>query len=164
MTTEPPVHERDVFAHRIRLVFDRLAENVEAFPPSEVDVRVLADGNTAAVLTAHVLGSARASILGIGCGMDVERDRVEEFQASGGSPESLGGAFRDFADEAERALAATPQGYLDEVVTPPQAWLGLVPQQPMVRRAAILSAIAHASEHLGELMFIKDTLAARRSD
>lgn len=161
-TPTPPVTERDVFAQRVRAVFERLAENVEAIPPSEVDTKVLADGNTPAVIVAHVLGSGRASILGIGSGVDVERDRVQEFATSGGTPQSLGASLRAFVEEAERALVATPDGFFDEVITPPQAWLGLVPQQPMVRRAAILSSIAHASEHLGELMFIKDTLAARR--
>ncbi len=158
---DPPVHERDVFATRLRAVFERLAENVEAIPTAELDTRVLADGNTPAVLVAHVLGSARASVLGIGCGIEVERNRADEFAAEGGTPAGLGAALRAFLQEAERALAGTPDGYLDQVVTPPQAWLGLVPQQPMARRAAILSSIAHASEHLGELMFIKDTLAAR---
>lgn len=158
----PPVHERDVFAHRIRLVFERLAENVEAIPAGEVDTRVLADGNTPAVIVAHVLGAARASILGIGCGVEVQRDRVEEFATTGGTPADLGASLRAFVDEADHALAATPDGFFDQVTTPPQAWLGLVPQQPMARRAAILSSIAHASEHLGELMFIKGTLASRR--
>jgi len=162
VTPTPPVAERDVFAHRLRAVFERLAEHVEAIPPSEVDTKVLADGNTPAVIVAHVLGSARGAVLGIGCGVEVERDRVQEFATSGGAPERLGASLRAFVDEAERALAATPDGFFDEVTTPPQAWLGLASQQPMARRAALLSAVAHASEHLGELMFIKDTLAARQ--
>jgi hypothetical protein len=163
MTTEPtpPVAERDVFAQRLRMVVDRLAETVEAIPAQHVDERVLSDGNTPAIITTHVCASARAAVLGIGCGQQVERNRVDEFTAAGGTPESLGAAFRALADETERALLATRDGQFDEVTTPPQAWLGLVPQQPMARRAAVLSAIAHASEHLGELMFIKDTFAVR---
>lgn len=163
MTTEltPPVAERDVFAQRFRLVVERLAETVEAIPAQYVDERILADGNTPAIITAHVSASARAAVLGIGCGQQVERNRVEEFAVTGGTPQSLGATFRALADEAERALLATPDGQFDEVTTPPQAWLGLIPQQPMARRAAVLSAIAHASEHLGELMFIKDMFAVR---
>jgi hypothetical protein len=163
MSPETPVAERDVFAQRLRIVLDRLADTVEAIPAAHVDDRILADGNTPAIIVAHVSGSVRASVLGIGCGVPVERSRVDEFAAVGGTPTSLGAAFRELADEAERALRATRDGQFDEVTTPPQAWLGLVPQQPMAGRAAILSAIAHASEHLGELMFMKDTFALRDS-
>jgi len=157
----PPTLERDVFATRLRVVLERLAETVEAIPAAHIDERVLAAGNTPAIIVAHVLGSARAAVLGIGCGRDVERHRPDEFAAAGGTPDALGSVLRTFIEAAEQALAATPDGFLDQVVTPPQAWLGLVPQQPMARRAAILNSIAHASEHLGELMFIKDTFAER---
>ncbi|MEX1022488.1 MAG: DinB family protein [Dehalococcoidia bacterium] len=157
----PPTDERAVFGARLRTVLDRLAETVEAIPERHIDERVLADGNTPAIIVAHVTGSARGGVLAIGCGLEVDRDRVSEFAAEGGSPEVLAAGLRTLADELSAALLDVPPGRLDEVTTPPQAILGLVPQQEMARRAGVLSTIAHASEHLGELMFIKDTFAER---
>lgn len=157
----PEVDEREVMAARLRIILDRFAEQVAEFPAHRLEERAIPTGNGATVIVSHVLGSARGWVLGIGCGVDVTRDRVEEFAASGATAETLIGDIRAFTDEAEAALLALPPGRLDEVVMPPQSLFGLVPTEPTSRRAAVVSSIAHLSEHLGELMLTKDLLLAR---
>ena len=156
----PEVDEREVMAARLRIILDRFAEQVAEFPAHRLEERAIPTGNGATVIVSHVLGSARGWVLGIGCGVDVTRDRVEEFAASGAT-EILIDDIRAFAADAEAALLALPPGRLDEVVMPPQSLFGLVPTEPTSRRAAVVSSIAHLSEHLGELMLTKDLLLAR---
>ena len=157
----PDVDERAVLAARLRIILERFAEQIAEFPPGRLEERAILTGNGANVIVAHVLGSVRGWVLGIGCGVDITRDRVSEFAASGATAEALIADIRTLADEAQAALLALPPGRLDEVVTPPQSLFGLTPAEPISRRAAIISSVAHASEHLGELMLTKDLLLAR---
>ncbi len=159
----PPVDERAVLAARLRILLDRFAAQIDEFPPGTLDARVLGGGNSANTIVAHVVGAVRAWVLGIGCGRDATRDRAAEFASHGVAAPVLTAGLRALAAEIDGALATLAPARLDEVVVPAQSLAGLAPAVEIARRAAIVSALAHAAEHLGELMLIKDLLLERRA-
>jgi hypothetical protein len=93
----------------------------------------------------------------------VPRDRAQEFATAGIATAELAAALRTLASEARDALAALDPALLDERSTPPQHLMGAAPTRELARREAVLSALAHAAEHLGELQLIRDVLAQQRS-
>ncbi|MPZ98362.1 MAG: DUF664 domain-containing protein [Dehalococcoidia bacterium] len=149
--------EREAYASRLRLVLERLAATLEEVPATRLDESPLPEGtNSPAMIAAHVLGAVRGWALGMGAGVDVERDRAAEFATRGESAEALAARLRALADEVDRTLEDLGPDRLGEVVTPPQALFGALEARPIARREALVSAVQHASEHLGELQLIRD--------
>jgi hypothetical protein len=148
--------ERTTLARRARAVLERLAATLEEIPEDRIDVAPFEGASSPAQIAAHVRGAARGWILGIGCGLDVPRDRVAEFATAGVPRGELAAGIRSLADEVDEALGGLSAAALGQSTTPPQALLGLMPAQEVVRRDAILMAIAHAAEHLGELQITRD--------
>ena len=154
----PPPHftEAQAFAKQICADLRRFADNLEQIPAEHMDTRLLEDGNTPSSLTHHIIGNAGASILGIA------RERPDEFLREGGTPERLAQMVRDFATEVEEALLATTPEWWNQTLVPPlvSKRSGVVPQ-PVSHRVPLYFTLGHLAEHLGELFFIKDTLAQR---
>lgn len=153
----PPSSELETYAHRLRFVLEKLARAAEELPPDRIDTKVLPEGNSPAALTAHVVASVRGYAIGIGTARpEITRDRPAEFTTAGGTPASLAADYRALADEIDDALARLDPARLDETLVPDQAVFGQGEPEEMSRRQAIVAAIGHAAEHLGELQFIKD--------
>ena len=159
----PPTDEPAVFATSLRQLLERVADETAQIPEGRLDDRVLSSGNTPVVLVSHVVGAARGWALGVGCGLDVHRDLVAEFETRGATVEELRTSLLTLASEVDTALAAINPTILGEVVVPQQSLMGVPPPEAVSRRGAIVRATSHASTHLGELMMIKDLMVERRA-
>ena len=111
--------------------------------------------NSGYVIATHVLGNARAWVLGIACGQSLRRDRPAEF-ASRGTYEGLGTAACALSGEIDEALAALDPSALDDRFVPPQELWGEGEPYEMARREALAHVLVHASMHLGQIHITRD--------
>jgi len=162
MAMLPTADEPTIYAHLLREALSAIAETIEELPSAELDVH-LADGvSSPAQLAAHVAGAIRAYVLGVGCGLDVERDRPEEFATADMPSEELANALRALADDIDSTMNKIDPVIFDELTVPEQSLFGAAPTREVSRRSAIVSAIRHIGEHLGHLHLSRDMLADRR--
>jgi uncharacterized damage-inducible protein DinB len=111
--------------------------------------------NSGYVIATHVLGNARAWILGIACGQPLGRDRPAEF-ASRGTYEELGEAASALSGEIEAALAGLHASTLGDLLTPSQELWGEGEAHEITRREALAHVLEHASMHLGQIQLTRD--------
>ena len=114
--------------------------------------------NSEYVIATHVLGNARAWILGIACGQPLNRDRPAEF-ASSGNYESLGKAAQTLSTEIDAALAELDPATLDDRFVPARELWGEGEPHEIARREAFAHVIEHAAMHLGQIQLTRDLLS-----
>jgi uncharacterized damage-inducible protein DinB len=115
--------------------------------------------NSGFVIATHVLGNARAWILGIACGQPLRRDRPAEF-ASRGTYEELGKAASALSGEIDAALAELDPSTLGDRLSPSQELWGEGEAQEITRREALAHVLEHASMHLGQIQLTRDVVLA----
>lgn len=125
------------------------AEELNWTPP-------VADGNSAIVIATHVVGASQGHILQTLCGQTIDRDRNEEFRASGDSVAPLRESWQGVHGRLDEALAGVDAARLD--ATHEHAILG-----PMTGHAILAVAIRHSAEHLGHVSLTRDLILAQRS-
>ena len=111
--------------------------------------------NSVYVIATHVLGNARAWVLGIVCGQPRRRDRPGEF-ASSGTYGELGKAACALSGEIDAALAALDPSTLDDRFVPAQELWGEGEPHEISRREALAHVLEHASMHLGQIQLTAD--------
>jgi uncharacterized damage-inducible protein DinB len=114
--------------------------------------------NSGFVIATHVLGNARAWILGIACGQPLRRDRPAEF-ASRGTYEEVGEAASALSGEIDAALAGLDASTLGDRLTPSQELWGEGEAREITRREALAHVLVHASMHLGQIQLTRDLVA-----
>lgn len=159
MTDPTAPDERAVYADLLAWLLHRVAERVEATPPTLLDRPPYEGATAVGAIAAHVHGATRAWALGIGTGQEVGRDRAAEFASSGVPGGHLAAGLHDLSTEIEVALATLEPARLDEVVTPSQAVFGEGLPHSMPRRRGFASAIRHCAIHFGHLEVTADLLA-----
>ena len=113
--------------------------------------------NSAYIIATHVLGNARAWILGIACGQPLSRDRPAEF-ASSGSYEALEKAASALSEEINGAFEGLDPATLDDRFVPVQELWGEGEPHEIARREAFAHVIEHAAMHLGQIHLTRDLL------
>lgn len=144
-------------------VLDRLQRVVgmlQELDPNRLNEMPEVEGtNSPYVLGAHVLGNARAWVIGIASEQDISRDRPGEFASSGESADALRGQLERLESEMRDALAK-PGLDLDRRILPRQDLWGPNPVREITVRRALLNVIEHASLHLGHLEITRDLIRA----
>ena len=136
---------------------DLVVETIESIEPRRLnDMPEIEGTNSPYVLGAHVLGNARAWLIGIACEQDISRDRPGEFASSGESAARLRAQLTDLEGEMADALPRLTD--LDKRLMPRQELWGPNPVQEISVRQALLQVIEHASLHLGHLEITRDLL------
>jgi uncharacterized damage-inducible protein DinB len=128
-------------------------EQINRVPPVE-------GANSAFVTGTHVLGNARAWVLGIACGQPIVRDRPAEFVSTGSAEDFDRGAMAVCA-EIQEALSQLDTSDLDRRFKPPQELWGAGEVQEVSRRIALADVLEHASLHLGHLQITVQLLEQR---
>ena len=136
---------------------------LDALTPEQLNARPpVADANSAWVLAQHALGNARAWVLGIAAGQQIERDRPGECASSGSDAAAFRAATRRFSGEMAAALAGITDADLDRRLVPSKLHWGEHEPREISVRGALVQVIEHASLHLGHLEVTRDVLQARR--
>ena len=123
-------------------------EHLNRVPPVE-------GANSAFVIGAHVLGNARAWVLGIACGQSIVRDRPAEF-ASRGSFADFDRAASAVCAEIKEAIRNLDPTDLDRRFKPGQELWGAGEAQEVSKRIALADVLEHASMHLGHVQMTRD--------
>ncbi len=116
----------------------------------------VADGNSALVIATHVVGASQGHILQTLCGQSIDRDREEEFRASGDSAAPLRAAWEMVGARLSEALDSVDGARLD--ATHEHPILG-----PMTGHTILAVGIRHAAEHLGHISLTRALILAQRS-
>jgi uncharacterized damage-inducible protein DinB len=114
--------------------------------------------NSGFVIATHVIGNARAWILGIACGQPLRRDRPGEF-ASRGTYEELAKAASALSGEIEAALSELDPSTLDDRLSPSRELWGEGEPEEITRREAFAHVLEHASMHLGQIQLTRDLVS-----
>jgi len=114
--------------------------------------------NCGYVIATHVVGNARAWVLGIVCGQTRRRDRPGEFGSSG-TYEELGKAVCALSGEIEAALAGLDASTLHERFLPSQELWGEGEAHVISRREGLAHVLEHASMHLGQIQITRDLVS-----
>jgi len=153
--------EIETYSTYIRKQIADIPEALKGLSEEQLNQRPDVPGaNSGYVIATHVLGNARAWVLGIACGQPLRRDRPAEF-ASSGTYEALRRASRGLSGEIEAALAVFDSTRLDERLTPSaELWgEGFEPRE-ISRREALAHVLEHASMHLGQIHITRDLVLA----
>ena len=157
----PLTGEAPIYAALLRGSLEAIADTVDGMPAADLDTHLHDDASSAAELATHVVGALRAYVLGVGCALDVERDRAAEFATAGVSATELARALRALADDIVDAMRSADPAIFDQLTVPEQSLFGAAPTREVSRREAIVSSVRHAGEHLGHLQLTRDVLARR---
>lgn len=115
----------------------------------------LPGSNSLYAIATHVLGNARAWVLGIACGQPLRRDRPAEF-ASAGTFADIEAASRELSAEIESALAAMDAAELERRAVPSQELWGEGEPHDITVREALAHVFEHAAIHLGHIQMTRD--------
>jgi hypothetical protein len=157
--------ELEMYARELGIVLAELKKTVQDLSAAELDAKLpLESANSPCVIISHVLGNCRAWALGLGFDQEVARNRSEEFVARGVAADELAARLDSLAKEigaACTAAAATGFDLEAPVRSRPELW-GTGKPREISRREAIVHALVHANEHLGELHLTADLLRQAR--
>ncbi len=154
--------EIETYSKYIRAQIANIHASLQGMSEAQLNSRPPVErANSTYVIATHVLGNARAWVLGIACGQQLRRDRPAEFAASGGYAK-LDEAADELSGEIEAALAALEPAALDRRLVPPQELWGEGKPQEISVREALVHVLEHASIHLGQIQLTKD-MAVRAS-
>lgn len=154
-----PASETEVYATVLRGSLTAIAQTIDEMPATQLDTHLHDGASSPAELAGHVVGAIRGYALGVGCGLDVERDRAAEFATAGVPSGELSAALRSLADDIDAAMASVDPAVFNELTVPEQSLFGAAPTREVSRRDALVGAIRHAGEHLGHLQLTRDVLA-----
>jgi hypothetical protein len=138
--------------HRLEQVIRCL----DGLTESQLNWRPSAESNSAYVLASHTMGNARAWVLGIACGRELDRDRPGEFASSGADAAELRAEHGALSREIAEALVALDPRRMVARFVPSQELWGEGPPREISVRDALLQVIEHASLHLGHLQLTRD--------
>lgn len=153
--------EITLYAKEIERLLDRLCRAIEGLDEGQLNWRPPApETNSVFVIATHLLGNMEASVLGIVCGQDIQRNRPAEFAARGSSAEPIVARAQELAGRFALALRDLSPERLDEVSTPTKSVWGAGTPAPMSGREALMHTIEHAAMHLGQIDITLDLIRA----
>jgi hypothetical protein len=156
----PAGSEVEVLSRLIRSLLTRVSASLEGLTAAQLNWRPPARGsNSLYAIAAHVIGNARAWVLGIACGQPMGRDRPGEFASSGPDASALTADAARLCDDIASSLSRLSSSDMDRRSVPPAILWGEVgPGEPyeISVRDALLAVVEHASLHLGQLQLTRD--------
>jgi uncharacterized damage-inducible protein DinB len=154
--------EIDLYLKDLGRLFDKLYSSLDGLSEAELNCKPPApESNSIFVIATHMMGNARAWILGICCGAPIERDRPAEFRASGSDAKPLINDARNLFGEIDASLRALDAASLDELREARQHLWGAGTAEPVTGREAITHVLTHWAEHMGQIVLTKDLSRAR---
>jgi hypothetical protein len=116
------------------------------------------EGNTMLAIARHATAVTRAYVLGMGCGLEVSRDRSTEFSAEASEAETIVAELEAMIESVGREFERLLPARLAARFTPAQSLYGTGKPREMSAREAIVENIRHLGVHLGEMRLAKSIL------
>jgi hypothetical protein len=156
----PPGSEVEGLSRLIQSLLARVCASLDGLTADQLNWRPPARGsNSVYAIVAHVIGNARAWVLGIACRQPMGRDRPAEFASSGPDASALTAEAARVSRDIASCLSVVSSSDLDRRSVPPAVlWGECGPDEPyeITARDALLAVVEHASIHLGQLQLTRD--------
>lgn len=135
----------------IRRSVDRIFSCLEGLEGEDLNWRPLHNANSLYVLATHVMANVESNILGILCGLEILRNRDDEFKARGSSSEPLQKKWRELQEKISISLSKLPPGVLEQEIVHPR--IGRI-----TGRDHFIVIARHIAEHVGHSELTRDLL------
>ncbi len=146
----------ETYSYFIRKRIDSIRECLPPLNEDQINRAPPVKGaNSAFVIATHVLGNARAWVLGIACGRELKRDRPAEFAARG-TLADFDKAASVLSSQIESALCELDPAQLDRRFKPSQELWGEGEPREVTARRALADVLEHAALHLGQVQPTRD--------
>jgi hypothetical protein len=139
----------------VRRSVDRIFLCMEGLDEEDLNWRPLPNANSLYVLATHTMGNIEANILGVLCGLEISRNRDEEFKARGSSTEPLQQKWQELQEKISVNLSGLTPGALDREYEHPR-------RGKITGRDLLITAARHMAEHVGHAELTRDLLFTSR--
>ena len=148
--------EIEAYIEQLDYLRGEVKQALDSLQPEELDQAPLpSDTNSPGVLVTHMAGSESFWVHQVAGGMDVERDRDAEFRSAGASAADLAATLDRTGDKTRQVLRGLSGDDLDRTA---QARPG---EPPVTTRYAVLHALEHMAQHVGQLALTVQVLHAQ---
>jgi hypothetical protein len=137
----------------LRLVCDTPVSALAARPPAALE------GNNMLAIAKHAAAVTRAYALGMGCGLEVSRDRSAEFVAEAREAAAIRAEFETLIASVGLEFEQLDPARLGARLTPEQSLYGTGTPREMSAREAIVENIRHLGVHLGEMRLTRSLVS-----
>ena len=141
----------DTFWGFISRSIDQIITCLNNLPEDDLNWRPIETANSLYVLATHILGTTEENILGVLCGQQVQRQREEEFKASGASAEPIRSKWSELRVRIKQCLENLPSEELDRKREHPR-------RGQLTGREVLIVVARHAAEHMGQAELTRDLL------
>jgi len=135
----------------IRRSIDRIFSCLEGLGEEDLNWRPLRNANSLYILATHVMANVESNILGVLCGLEILRNRDDEFKARGSSSEPLQKKWQELQEKISINLSKLPPGALNQEYVHPR--LGRI-----TGRDHFIVIARHIAEHVGHSELTRDLL------
>ncbi len=142
----PPA--RDSWSYIVSSV-ERLLACCDALDPTARDWTPLSTSNSVTVLAVHMVGNIEETVLGLICGVAIERDRVAEFQAHDLPPDAIRARWQQVRARIEEQLSRQSRADLARCHEHPRRGL-------LSGHEILLVVARHAAEHVAQAELVRD--------
>ncbi|MFN0071253.1 MAG: DinB family protein [Chloroflexota bacterium] len=150
-----PVREAEVFHRYIIGSITHLLDCLDGLTPEQINWKPPApETNSLYALVVHTMANTEENVLGVVCGLPIDRNHDQEFSAAGPSVSSLRARFLELADEMRRELAKLESDAMDSERPHPR-------RGSITIREVLLVAARHAAEHYGQALLTRDLALAQ---
>lgn len=152
--------ELEVYVLHTQWLLSEVLGNLDSADTSVLVARpgLALEANNLLAVGKHLAGVTRAYVLGFGCGMDVQRDRSTEFDATAAEATTVLTDLRSLTIEIPAAFETLGPEMLDRRFLPSRALYGTGEPKEMSGREAIVHNIRHLGIHLGEIRLTRSLL------
>lgn len=115
------------------------------------------ESNSAFVLATHLIGSAEYWVLEMAGGLNVQRDRLSEFRASGTGAE-LVTRYERWIAAMQELMRILPDEQFDQMANVSSRYHPPIEERSMTVRDCLLHAVEHCALHQGHLELTRQLL------
>ncbi len=142
----------DIYADSITGSIERIIACMDGLNAEHLNWKPTAqDTNSLYILAVHTMANAEQTVLGVLGGETIDRNRDEEFLATGDSADWIQQRWSALKPKLETALANLPQEALDKQYEHPR-------RGSISGYQALLITATHAAEHVGHAEVTRDLL------
>jgi hypothetical protein len=138
----------------IRRSVDRILACLNGLNEEELNWYPLPSANSLYVLATHAMANVESNILGVLCGLEILRNRDDEFKAKGTSSETLFNKWHELQKRISTNLSNLPPDALNQEYKHPR--LGMI-----TGRYHFIVIARHMAEHVGHSELTRDLLFTR---
>ncbi|MEM7030431.1 MAG: DinB family protein [Chloroflexota bacterium] len=160
-SNQPDTTEARQYAQYIDRLVGYILKEIEPLSDEVLNQALpISDTNTLFAICTHVVGMGEFWVLSLVGDQQVDRNRAEEFLATG-QGDALNIRFKQWVQDCYQLLETLSAADLNEYATPPAEYslTGGFSDTPMTKRECLLHVVEHTATHLGHIQISCQLLA-----